>query len=176
MLETQSEGPSTQEGRATDSRRPRNNIMAVFRDLTSARRAISALGQTNIETENISLSGPQGETDVYEPYKTEMEVLIERFLENRVAVGASIGAALGAILGLFISVGVISGLFGADLSIGMILATMLFSGIGMAAMGGFVTGTDGIQSGPQTTSTTGRGRPCCGGRAVRQAQGHRRGG
>jgi len=152
MLETTNERLASQDGGVAGTRLPRNNIMAVFRDLTSARRAIAALGKSNIKPDKISLTGPEGEATVAdEPYRTELEVFIAHFLANRVAVGATIGGSAGAGLGLLFGIVALT-VFDWSLSFATVLATMVFSGIGTAAIGGFVIGTDGIQPAPEVAA------------------------
>ena len=148
MLDTTNERTASGDGGVAATRLPRNNIMAVFRDLTSARRAIAALGRNNIKPDKISLTGPEGETRVEdEPYRTELEIFLAQFMANRVAVGATVGGLAGAGVVFIFAVAV----FGGSISFITILATMVFSGIGTAAIGGFIAGSDVIQAAPEVS-------------------------
>src|SRR5574341_318452 len=147
MLETTNEPIRNQGESGGGTRLPRNNIRAVFRDITSAQRAIDEKKKTNIEPDKISLTGPEGESSVAdEPYRTELEIFISQFMANRVAVGAAIGGSVGAgLVFLFCIIAL-------NISFVTVLATMVFSGIGTAAIGGFIAGTDGLQPAPEMTS------------------------
>ncbi len=144
MLEISKERPASKGGRVTGTRLPRSNIMAVFRDLTSARRAIAALGDAAIEAEKISLAGPTAGAASRQGM-TDLDIRIARFLANRVAVGATAGALAGAGLGLFVGITALT-ILDWHVSFGAVFASMLFGAAGLSAMGGFTAGTYDLQA------------------------------
>ncbi len=144
MLEVSKRRPASQGSRVATKQRPDHNVAAVFRDLSSARAAINALGRATIEANDISLTGPAADRAAALADTSQLDAHIAAFLGNRVALGAAIGAASGAIVGLFLALFALV-VFGWDVSVATTLATMLFGAIGMSVLGGFVTGMYNLQ-------------------------------
>jgi hypothetical protein len=144
MLYTPAKRPASQGPRVTGAEFSAYNVVAEFPDLESARVAIDALSQGTIEADNISMTGPAADEAAGTTETGAVDSQLARYLSSRVGSGAMAGALAGAVAGLFLG-GFAAGVLGADVSAGMLLAVMLFGGIGFGAIGGFIAGMSSLQ-------------------------------
>jgi hypothetical protein len=144
MAYVQTQRPASQGPRATSEEFSAYNVVAEFPDLKSARTAIDALSRATIEADNISLLGPAADEAAGQTNTAAADSKIARYLGSRVGTGAIAGSLAGAVAGLLIG-GAASGLFGVDVSAGVLLAVMLFGAVGFGAIGGFLAGMSSLQ-------------------------------
>jgi hypothetical protein len=144
MAYVQTQRPASQGPRITGGEFSAYNVVAEFPELKSARAAIDGLSRATIEADNISLLGPAAEEAAGQTQTGAADSQIARYLSSRVGTGAVAGTLAGAVAGLLIG-GIASGVFGADVSAGMLLAVMLFGAVGFGAIGGFLAGMSSLQ-------------------------------
>jgi hypothetical protein len=144
MAYVQTQRPASQGPRAASEEFSAYNVVAEFADLTSARTAIDSLSRATIEADNISLLGPAADEAAGQTSTAAADTKIARYLGTRVGTGAVAGTLAGAVTGLLLG-GAASGLFGVDVSPGVLLAVMLFGAVGFGAIGGFLAGMSSLQ-------------------------------
>lgn len=144
MINTQTRRPASQGPRISGPDLAAYNIVAEFEDLKSARKAINALSRATIEADNISLLGPAADEAAAEPDTGSTDTQIARYMTSRVGSGATAGVIIGAVAGLLIG-GFSAAALGANISVGVLLAVMLFAAIGFGAIGGFIAGMSSLQ-------------------------------
>lgn len=124
-----------------------HNIVAVYTDMESARKAIAALERHGLEAAKVSLVGPGPEEAQEETDTAERDSRMADDVGKRTAAGAAAGGALGGTAGFLAGAAAFSipGV-GPVIGAGVWAAAMTGAGVG-GVIGGVVGGVSGMDMG-----------------------------